>query len=414
MSCACLVSERGVKDRLIYVNSDGELIFTVKGEKTEIICKDVSCDFDVTADRGGVGIAVVSLAGALLYLNFSGGEWRKYTILDSRKSGKKINGVHLLKINGRLHAFYCIEYEGRMMLIHHIIDGERREPSVIDYVGLRCVYDVCADENMNIHILYADESAHLKYTVFSNSQKRYVPSDFATDDEVRGVSCVFADALCAAYLTREREYNVINCVNLSTGEKHTVGFGVDALSEPCIFTDGKTVFVQWCEKGYAFECSADGSFKFSRARSVGQSGGTLCVRSPYNESLLCIKRCAAAHTKTPLASAASVFSALCTAAKPAFEPKGTDVQKFAAQNAESFDEGYPKDVLYDLERRLGELEVRFDELAKAMCAQCAEPPKTEINPENVGDVDEENLELFQKTEISQIYADEYVNPEEEL
>ena len=90
MSCACLVSERGVKDRLIYVNSDGELIFTVKGEKTEIICKDVSCDFDVTADRGGVGIAVVSLSGALLYFNFSGGEWRKYTVLDSRKSGKKI------------------------------------------------------------------------------------------------------------------------------------------------------------------------------------------------------------------------------------------------------------------------------------------------------------------------------------
>ena len=59
-------------------------------------------------------------------------------------------------------------------------------------------------------------------------------------------------------------------------------------------------------------------------------------------------------------------------------------------------------------------EVRFDELAKAMCAQCTQPPKTEINPENVGNVDEENLELFQKTEISQINADEYVNPEEEL
>ena len=405
-----LIFDNKSKDKVISVNSLNELLYSVKGEKTDIIYKNVSADFDVIAEESGaISILAVTLSGSLVFFKFLNGEWKKYTVLDSRSGGKKINAVKMLKINGRIHAFYCISYDGRMMLIHHIFEGTdfSREPQVVDYIGLRCAYSVCTDDSWNIHIMYSDENASLKYTVFSNSQKRYSASAVISEEEVRSINCVFSDnTVFAAYLSREHEYNVINCVRADNGEKHTVGFGVDSLSEPCIFTDGFKIYVQWCERGNSFECSAGFDFRFSKPVSIGQNAGILRVRCLKNESLAGINKCAG-NKRGVLASAEGICRKFTYEKEPNFEAKGAQIEKFAQENKDFFDEKYINAVferqIYELEQRVAELEKFVYGLKNADRKDVSDLPE-ELT--DVGEIDEENLAKFKGEETNGVNSDD--------
>lgn len=423
MSDTVLICEKNSKDRIITVNSSNELLYTVRNEKTEIIYKNVSSDFDVISEgNGNIHIVIVSLTGALLYLRYSADGWKKYTVLDSRGSGKRINGVRLLNINGRINAFYCIEYESRMMLIHHIFDAAdmSREPSVVDYVGLRCAYSVCTDDSFNIHIVFSGENSRLKYMIFSNSQKRYTACDVAPDDEIRAVSCVcVGGGICTAYLSREREYNVISCFRSDTGEKHTVGFGVDAISEPCIFSDGSSVYVQWCEKGYAFECSAGGDFKFGKTQSLGQTSGILRLRSSVSSEMRLIDKCAASLVKRPMMSAKEVFDKILEGAVGGFEPVGSQVQKYARENENFIKDSFREDLYSGLEIRISDLENRLDALVKFLDSRPSDKAEERPHLDDVGETDEENVKLFNSIDVRKIGSgnaeeNEYNGIEEEL
>lgn len=389
-----IVSEKNAKDKIFSVNSN-ELTVVTHGGKPEILCKNVSSDFDVVAENGGaVSVMIVSLNGSLIYLRYVLGEWKKYTVLDSRGGGKRINGVKLVKLNGRIHAFYCIEYERRMMLVHHISEGNEfvREPYVIDYISLRCSYDVCVDDSMNIHIVYADEDSHIKYVTFSNSQKNYLSSEVGCDDEIRSVNCVFCGGfLYAAYLSRERDYNVINCIKIAEGEKHTVGFGVDALSEPCIFSSGGEICIEWCEKGYAFECSADKNFRFSKPFSLGRSDGILKIRSFENEAVSVIDKCAGNMSKKPFSSAKAVFEKTLVKEKRKFEIKGSEAERYA-KSCLAEDE-VESDAL---EIRIAAVEEQMKSLVKTvmMLSEDITSATHKSAMHDVGEIDKENFEKF--------------------
>lgn len=366
---------------------------------------------------------IVSLNGSLLYLRYTSGVWNKYTVLDSKGGGKRINSVKLIKFNGRLHAFYCVEYEGRMMLVHHISEGceFKREPHVIDYINLRCAYDIRLDDNFNIHILYADENSYLKYAVFVNSKKNYTTSEIGCEDEIRSVNCAFYnDELYAAYLSRERDYNVINCIKTSIGEKHMVGFGVDALSEPCIFVSGDDLYIQWCEKGYAFECSIDDKFKISKPLSLGRSAGILKLRSFENETVSFLDKCAANRSKNPFPSAQSAFEKLLVKEKRTFEIKGSEAERYAGGCTDKSDSKEIEEFAAHLVRRIGELEVQMQSIVKIMQLfyNPSSGAKEKILMSDVGEINEENLEEFNKLNpddfnVTNSEGDEYTEIKEE-
>ena len=330
-----VLSEKNVKDKVFSINSLSELTVTSSGGREEVICKNSSVDFDVLAEEGDIiSVLLVSLNGSLVYLRYVLGEWKKYILLDSRSGGKKINSIKLIKLNGRIHAFYCIEYEDRMMLVHHISEDDvfSREPVVIDYISAKCSYDICIDESMNIHILYADEDYKIKHTVFVNSRKNYSKSEINLEDEIRSINCAyFCGSVYAVYLSRERDYNVINCLKTENNEKHTIGFGVDALSEPCIFAADDEMYVEWREKGYAFECVSDASFKFSKPTSLGRSEKTVKIRCHENEAVSYIDKCALNMQLKPFTSCQNILKNLFDKKKPEFKVKGADVEEYASK-----------------------------------------------------------------------------------
>jgi len=357
---------------------------------------------------------IVTLSGNLVYLRNVLGNWDKKTVLDSRSESKKINNIKLVKINGRLHAFYSIEYDGRMMLVHHIsFDDEfNSKPVVIDYISIRSIFHISVDSSFNIHIVYADEDSQIKYTTFINSSKSYSANKVNCEDKIRSINTVFfGNELYCTYLSKEKDYNVINCLRFSDNEKRTVGFGVDMMSEPCIFSFKDTLYIEWREKGYAFECSADRNFRFSKPFSIGISEKTLKLRSFTNEAVSFIDKCVANIYKRPFSSAKNVFERLSEKEKPAFKIKGSEVtafQKESLGNSEIND-----NRLCIIEEQLKSLIKIVELIADAVLNR----PKT-FPRYDVGNINEENLEKFNKLDVvnsldTNSITDEYIENKEE-
>lgn len=359
-----------VKPSVLSVNSSNELVYGEKNKKPEIVCKNLSLDFDAVAEEdGSVTAAAVTLNGSLLILRMNDGKWKKHTIFDSRSGTKKISSLKMLKINSCLHVFYCIFHDGAMMLTHHIFDGNGNffNPQVVAYVGLRCAYAVCADDCGNIHILYADEQNRLKYTMFVNSQKRYAAKDCAEEKDVRSVNCVFADdSVFAVCLSHEREYAVIDCIRTDIAQKHVIGFGMEHIGEPYVFADEEKIYVQWCEKGTCFECCANFGDKFKKATAAGTNFKEVRVRSKNNSSLLGINKCAANASGEISPSAKKACEIHFLQKDNDFRIKGAVAETFAKENSEKFFEKY-KDAktderIYRLEQRLETVEKYLGEI----------------------------------------------------
>lgn len=250
-----------------------------------------------------------------------------------------------------------------MMLVHQI-SGEKsfdQKPQIIDYVDSRCVYDVCADDEMNIHIVYETEDMKLRCLRFLNSQKKHTkPADICEGD-IRCINAVVYDhTLFAAYLSREREYNVINTVRADTSEKCAVGFGVDAISEPCIFSDGVKLYIQWCERGNSFECSSDEGFSFNRPYCAGMDAHIVRLKSSQSCNLIGIGKCLwVKGSLTP--SALKAYKACIVNLTSEFKIKGSDAEDFARKSIDYIERKYESAAL---EQRLFELEKRLDIIEK--------------------------------------------------
>ncbi len=349
---------------VITVNSESELIYIPANGRSEIIYKNMSTDFDVAVEEDKtIDVLAVTLSGTLVFLCYAENNWKIRTILDSRGDEKRINAVRLLKINSLIHIFYCISYEERMMLVHQI-SGEKsfdQKPQIIDYVDSRCVYDVCADDEMNIHIVYETEDMKLRCLRFLNSQKKHTkPADICEGD-IRCINAVVYDhTLFAAYLSREREYNVINTVRADTSEKCAVGFGVDAISEPCIFSDGVKLYIQWCERGNSFECSSDEGFSFNRPYCAGMDAHIVRLKSSQSCNLIGIGKCLwVKGSLTP--SALKAYKACIVNLTSEFKIKGSDAEDFARKSIDYIERKYESAAL---EQRLFELEKRLDIIEK--------------------------------------------------
>lgn len=364
---------------VITVNSENELIYTSKKGGTEVVCKNVSGDFDVTTEEDKtIDVLAVTLSGTLMLFCFSENNWKSRTVLTGRSDEKRINAVRIFKINSLIHIFYCISYEGRMMLVHQISAEKafEQKPQIIDYIDIRCVYDVCADDELNLHILYEDENMLLRSVCFLNSQKNYTKPTDICEGDIRCINTVFYDdTVFAAYLSREREYNVISTVRADTSERHAVGFGVDAISEPCIFSDGSKLYIQWCERGNSFECFTDKDFSFTKPYCAGRDAQVVRLRSLRGGNLIGIGKCLMVNESlTP--SALKVYQRCIEKPKAEFKIKGSDAEEFAKQNIGFMERKYENAIF---EQRFCELEKRMDIIEKYISEAETEEKENKIN-----------------------------------
>lgn len=123
----------------------------------QVLLPDGQEDFDVLVDDSNcIHMVFQNKEGDILYANHFNGQWRKTTLLKSKSQGYYPKNFVLRRVNNWLNLLYCIEYNGRKMLTHQIIDGTEGTPYVID-----CIKDgFCAaqDSSGNITALFYSET----------------------------------------------------------------------------------------------------------------------------------------------------------------------------------------------------------------------------------------------------------------
>jgi len=411
-----IITYNNLKEMRVNVNERNELTITSSGEEKYILCDNMSKDFDVIAENNGViSVMAIAINGTLIYFRYVSGRWEKQIVLDSKSESKKIHNIKLAKINGRIHAFYCVEYDDKMLLIHHISQNDSfyTKPAVIDYISTKCIYHISIDCSFNIHIVYADENLRMKYKTFIYSAKKYSDNTVNCEDRMQTINTMFfQNELYCVYLSKARNYNVINCLKLSNWERKTISFGVGTLGEPCIFGNDHVLYIHWLEKGYAFECSSENKMNFSKPFSLGRSDKLLKLRTFTNESVSFIDKCAENIYNKPFPSAKACFEFLCEKEKAVFKVKGSEIEEFQKKSMEKDNHLYEDQRFDEIEEKIMYLINLVESINKRV---------SNINKEflanDTGELDKENFDKFYNTEKPDVPKEdelEYIENKEEL
>lgn len=145
-------------------NSQGICFCTMTNEEVkeyEILLREGQSDFDVLIDDSDVlHLVCRDDKGDIIYLNYSEQSWHKYVVMISKTPTTYSKNFNIQRINNWINIFYTIDYKGKKMLTHQIIENDEASPNVVDYISGN--FSVAKDSSNNIFVLF-----------FSEAQKKY-------------------------------------------------------------------------------------------------------------------------------------------------------------------------------------------------------------------------------------------------
>lgn len=123
----------------------------------QVLLPDGQEDFDILVDDSDcIHLVFQNSDGDIMYANHFNGQWRKTTLLQSKNQSYYPKDFVLKRVNNWLNLMYCIEYNGRRMLTHHIIDNTEGTPLVVDCI--KNDYCIAQDSSCNIIALFYSET----------------------------------------------------------------------------------------------------------------------------------------------------------------------------------------------------------------------------------------------------------------
>ena len=212
-----------------YHNSHGICYCKMRDENIaeyQVLIPDGREDFDVLVDDSDcIHLVFQNTEGDVVYVNHFDGKWRRATLLQSKKPTNYKKNFVLKRVNNWLNLFYCIEYNGKKMLTHQIIENTDSTPQVVD-----CIKDnFCVEQDSagNLYLLFNSESAKtwgIKKYVWSKKEW----SDFSPIEEIGDCNNAFL------YIDNEDKthilYTVSSCVmEYLEGETKMVGIGANPM-----------------------------------------------------------------------------------------------------------------------------------------------------------------------------------------
>ncbi len=208
-----------------YHNSHGICYCKMNDENIreyQVLLPEGQEDFDILADDSDcLHMVFQNSDGDILYANHFNGQWRKTTLLESKSKGCYPKNFVLKRVNNWLNLLYCIEYNGRRMLTHQIIDGNESTPFVVDCI--RDDFCTAQDSAGNINVFFYSETQQAwGIRRFVWSRKEW--TEFTLSDGVK--DC------CNPFLFIDREDNVHivydrdNCIyEFYEGVEKMIGMG---------------------------------------------------------------------------------------------------------------------------------------------------------------------------------------------
>lgn len=217
----CFVKESYGVIRHFYHNRHGICFCTMRDEKIteyQALLPDAREDFDVVVDDSNVTHMVCqNNDGDILYVNHQNGSWKKTTLLKSKKSTAYKKDFIIKRVGNWLNIFYCIEYNGKRMLTHQIVERDDVEPFVVDCISGS--FSAATDSMGNIYLLFYSETQKCRgIRKYLWAQKNW--EDFSAVEALRDAKN------CYLYIDREDKLHVVyeidGCIRHYTEEKTEV------------------------------------------------------------------------------------------------------------------------------------------------------------------------------------------------
>ncbi len=113
-----------------------------------VLIPDGQEDFDVAIDDSDcIHMVYQNKDGDILYVNHFENTWRK-TVLMKSKSKRAYPKNFVIRVgDDGLYILYCLEYNTRKMLVHHVVNGEYEEPFVVDCIKNEFCTDCDIEKN---------------------------------------------------------------------------------------------------------------------------------------------------------------------------------------------------------------------------------------------------------------------------
>ncbi len=325
------------KTAYLTLNSSSKLVLKNEDGKERVLISEAVTSFDACCFEGEViHIFLTTSGGSLLYLKYTEKDTQVKPVMLGKDSKNKICFVRTLNINGNFHLFYCLDSQKRY-LVHQVLSGDSvYEPKVVDIIGKRFIYDVVADDCMNIHIIYSSDGGELKYKKYINSQKLYTePKKICVCNPRFLCVCYTKDRLFASYTEQTNgAYNVYLLSVLDFNVKKAV-FSVGSSTELALNSKGEELILHLVDNGVCYEIKSDLELNISKGTPLGKSSGICDVRSFDSES--CVSRYPVSRDNT-LFSAYKDFNPAKTLSHEIPSLKGRDAEVFAQKYKDMFDE----------------------------------------------------------------------------
>ena len=157
-------------------NSQGICFCTMTNEELkeyEILLREGQSDFDVLIDDSDVlHLVCQNDKGDIIYLSYSEQSWHKYVVMISKTPSAYSKNFNIQRINNWINIFYTIDYKGKKMLTHQIIENDDAPPNVVDCITGN--FSVAKDSSNNIFVLFFSEGQNkYGYRKYAWSKKEW-------------------------------------------------------------------------------------------------------------------------------------------------------------------------------------------------------------------------------------------------
>ena len=389
----------------IFADNENSLILNRDGN-TKPILQNASGSFDGVFDKSGSLYIVSAISGGSIdcVVCDAFGE-RSFSVVSSKNSKGKISGIRVFCINGRFSLWYCLEYDGKSILVNQFFDadGNADAPFAVDTLGYKKCFAVCCDANFDTHVFYVDKDEKSRYLIYKWSQKKFdmsLGSCFDFDNVVSIDSICDGKDIHISFVAKRSDYYGVYYKRGGKSAEHVLGFGVGAGCTSAVCAASGKVTVYWCDNFGFFECfSTDGGKTFEPQKRINDIKGgknVLCgYRSKNNYCIMCVNKCIYSSSSGRILHEKEISAMMSR-----FFDAGNDLKReiinFSKEGASDLKVGI------DLAARLESIETC---LMKMLCILeqtiPQDTPVTKISAD-IGETYEENIELFNNIDVDKI------------
>lgn len=404
-----------------HISDDGRLISTSADGAESILLYDMSPEFDgiITEDKI-VHLVLQGVNGELIYLKKEQGTWRKYSIIKSKKGIQKISNLRLICHGATLCVFYVMSHKGKNLVVKHIFseDDMHIEPEVLGLCDSIRSFDICTDKEKQTSIIFKNPFGEHYRIIINKEFIKLKEEKLPAEDEVLGISTIyFKNELYIAYTSpRKNSTALVVCSEKNMFRGKIVTFGIARNCTPHIIFNKEKLVVQWEENGVIMQSeSKDLAENFSKPLSLGGECNFSKIRHAYDAKEPDCNICAAYNGKPYFSHQKSFVQNNLKVEKKEMPESGyiknqivpeIDTEKILTKLEE-----IKKDIL-KMSLSLTDINTVLDSLknqksTKPDTYKLTEPKYTNqgLSGDDIGEIDEENIKLFERTDIGTVLPD---------